>query len=947
VHTSFDKGRANSGQFGLPTACGTGPFSSILPDANTVTGEYRRSRLRPCGLDCGVQERHLQLCMTEPASRTLTFLFTDIEGSTRLLQALGDGYRHILATQRALIEGASTARGGQLFGSEGDALFLAFTDAAAAIRAAADAQQALATHDWPNGATVRVRMGVHTGQVTALAENYVGLPLHQAARIAAVGHGGQVLVSEATRQLAGDIESVGFRDLGQHRLKDMAHPERLYQLMAPGLDDRFPPLRSLEARPNNLPVQLTSFVGRAEIEGAAGLLRNVRLLTLTGPGGTGKTRLALQLAAELAEDFPDGVFFVALDAVTDAGLVPATIATGLGLGSTTGEPPLERVIDYASNRRMLLVLDNFEQIVAAAPVVGRLLREAPELKVAVTSRLPLRITGEHEFPVPPLALPESIDTNSAGSAMRSEAVRLFVERAMAVQPTFAVTDANAAAVIEIVRRLDGLPLAIELAAARTRTLPVAALLARLDDRLGILVGGARDLPARQQTLRGAIDWSHDLLDEPDRRLFARFSVFAGGARLTEADTVCGPRTELRRDVLDGLSSLADKSLLRAVLTFDEEPRFMMLATIREYAQERLASAGELHPLRRRHAEAFLDVIEGSAGRLTGAGSSAWLDRLQTDADNLRVALDWALELGEAEFALRFVVAIWRFWQIRGHLHEAAERVARVLAMPGVAEQPAELLARAYGAAGSVHYWRAEFDRTHDYYQAALEQARRSGDRAILAEALYNFGFASAAELETQVTRFDGGRPYFEEALAIYRDLGDGAGIASVTWALGLAAISVPDLPQARRYLEESIEIQRAAGDSFGMGWGLHMLGSIDVHDRLFEDAGRRLREALLLFQAAGDQSGIVILLADFAIAARARGDLDLTWRLAGAAKRLSQESGTNLINAPVEYLDWSWPELPENDPAALLAWEEGAALSTDEAIALAIADTTAGEVAAR
>jgi predicted ATPase len=671
------------------------------------------------------------------------------------------------------------------------------------------------------------------------------------------------------------------------------------------------------------------------------------LLTLTGPGGTGKTRLALQLAAELAEDFPDGVFFVALDAVTDAGLVPATIATGLGLGSTSGEPPLERVIDYASHRRMLLVLDNFEQIVAAAPVVGRLLREAPELKVAVTSRLPLRITGEHEFPVPPLALPEAIDTDSAGNAMRSEAVRLFVERAMAVQPSFALTDANAAAVIEIVRRLDGLPLAIELAAARTRTLPVAALLARLDDRLGILVGGARDLPARQQTLRGAIDWSHDLLDEPDRRLFARFSVFAGGARLTEADTVCGPRTELRRDVLDGLSSLADKSLLRAVLTFDEEPRFMMLATIREYAQERLASAGELDALRRRHAEAYLDVIEGSAGRLTGAGSSAWLDRLQIDVDNLRVALDWALELGEAKFALRFVVAIWRFWQIRGHLHEAAERVARVLAMPGVAEQPAELLARAYGAAGSVHYWRAEFDRTHDYYQAALEQARRSGDRAILAEALYNFGFASGADLETQVTRFNGGRPYFEEALAIYRDLGDGAGIASVTWALGLAAISIPDLPLARRYLEESIEIQRAAGDSFGMGWGLHMLGSIDVHDRLFEDGGRRLREALRLFQAAGDQSGIVILLADFAIAARVRGDLDLTWRLAGAAKRLSQESGTNLINAPVEYLDWSWPELPENDPAALLAWEKGAALSTDEAIALALADTAAGGVAAR
>jgi predicted ATPase/class 3 adenylate cyclase len=877
--------------------------------------------------------------MTDPASRTLTFLFTDIEGSTRLLQALGDSYRDVLATQRTLIEDAAVEHGGRLFGSEGDALFVVFPDAGSGIRAAADAQRALSAHDWPSAGTVRVRMGVHTGQVTALADNYVGLPLHQAARITAAGHGGQVLVSEATHQLAGDdVAGLGFRDLGEHRLKDLAHPERLYQLQIPGLGDAFPPLRSLEVRPNNLPVQLTSFIGRAEIEAAAALLRGVRLLTLTGPGGTGKTRLVLQLAAELAEDFPDGVFFVALDPVTDPDLVPSTIATGLGLGSTSAEPPLERIIDYAAHRRVLLVLDNFEQVVSAAPIVGRLLREAPDLKVAVTSRLPLRISGEHEFPVPPLALPESTDDASAAAAVRSEAVRLFVERAMAVQPSFTLTDENAAAVVQIVRRLDGLPLAIELAAARTRILPVASLLARLDDRLGILVGGARDLPARQQTLRGAIDWSHDLLDEPDRHLFGRFSVFAGGGRLTEAETICGPASELRRDVLEGLSSLADKSLVRAVLSFDEEPRFTMLATIREYAEERLAATGERETIRRRHAEAYLALIEGSAGRLTGQGSAIWLDRLQADADNLRAALDWALELGAVEFAMRFVVAIWRFWQIRGHLHEAAERVGRVLAMPGLADQPAGLQARAYGAAGSVHYWRAEFDQTHAMYEKALEQARLSGDRGILAEALYDFGFASGTDLVTQTTRFEKGGPYFEEALAVYRELGDGAGVASVSWALAFVALAIPDIPLARRHLQESIEIQRSSGDPFGLGWGLHLLGMIDVHDRLFDDGEPRLRESLSLFQTAGDLSGIVILLADFAIAARARGDTDLTWRLAGAAERLSRESGTNLINAPIEYLDWRWPERPENDPTATAAWEEGAALSTDEAIALALAD---------
>jgi predicted ATPase/class 3 adenylate cyclase len=877
--------------------------------------------------------------MIDPASRTLTFLFTDIEGSTRLLQALGDGYRDVLARQRTLIGDAAATHGGTVFGSEGDALFMAFANANAGIRAAADAQRALAAYGWPNARPVRVRMGVHTGEVTALAGNYVGLPLHQVARITAAGHGGQVLVSEATRQLAGDdLAGLGFRDLGEHRLKDLAHPERLYQLQVPGLDDAFPPLRTLENRPNNLPVQLTSFVGRAEIEAAAGLLRSVRLLTLTGPGGTGKTRLALQLAAELAEEFPDGVFFVALDAVTDPDVVPSVIATGLGLSSTSAEPPVERLIEYVSHRRILLVLDNFEQVVDAAPIVGRLLREATDLKVAVTSRVPLRISGEHEFPVPPLALPEPIDAATAATAMESEAVRLFVERAMAVQPSFRLTDENAAAVVEIVRRLDGLPLAIELAAARTRILPVASLLARLDDRLVMLVGGARDLPARQQTLRGAIDWSHDLLDEPDRHLFGRFSVFAGGGRLTEAETICGPATELRRDVLEGLSSLADKSLLNAVLSFDEEPRFSMLATIREYADERLTQAGEREAIRRRHAEAYLALIEASAGRLTGTGSAAWLDRLQADADNLRATLEWAIELGEVEFALRFVVAIWRFWQIRGHLHEAAERVARVMAMPGLVSQPPELLARAYGAAGGVHYWRAELDTTHRYYEAALAQARRSGDLAIQAEALYNFGFAPRADIGPQQWQWGDGRPYYEEALGIYRDLGDAEGIASVSWALAFSAVTERDLPQARRYLQESMDIQRSRADTFGLAWSLHLLGVIDIHDRLFDDARPRLQEALTHFQSVGDKSGIVILLADFAIAARAAGDSDRTWRLAGAAQRLSKETGTHLINAPVEYLDWIWPELPDNDPEALQAWQEGASLPIEEAIALALAD---------
>ncbi|MEA2622535.1 MAG: hypothetical protein QOH61_1445 [Chloroflexota bacterium] len=869
-------------------------------------------------------------------SGTVTFLFTDIEGSTRMLQALGERYAAALSEHRGLLEAAALANGGQVLGSEGDALFLVFGDATGAVGTAVDAQRALAAHAWPDGNPLRVRMGIHTGQVQRIGDDYVGLALHQAARITAAGHGGQVLLSNTTRDLAahGLPDGVSVVDLGLHRLKDLAEPERIFQLRDERLPESFPTLRSLDARPNNLPVQLTTFVGRDELSAARDLLGATHLLTLTGPGGTGKTRLALQLAAELMEDFPDGVFFVPLDSVTDPELVASAVVSALGLEVGT-QSPVDRLLSWGRNLKVLLVLDNFEQVVDAAPTVSRLLRELPGLRIVATSRIPLHAYGEQEFPVPPLPVPSS-EVTDAKSVARSEAVRLFIERAVAVQPSFRLTDENAPDVAEIVRRLDGLPLAIELAAARVRVLPAAAIRSRLDERLALLVGGPRDRPSRQQTLRGAIDWSYDLLDVPDRRLFERFGVFAGGAALSASEAVCGPAADLGEDVLDGVDSLLDKSLLRGVPVSSDDPRFTMLATIREYALERLAASDDGTGIHERHAQHYAALAESSREQLTGADSRVWLDRLEQDHDNLRAAIDWAIAEGRAEIALRLGAALWRFWQIRGHLAEARMRLDRILAAPGSADAPPALLSRAEGAAGSIAYWRGDTPETHRWYKAALDHARQTGDARLLAESLYNFGFAADPDATTWTEAVALGTPIMEEALAIYRELGDSRGQAAALWGLSMPAITAREFDRATALLEESLALNEQVGDVFGIGWNHHMLGLIDITlDRLPSGAGH-LGAALRLFQRNNDRSGAVLLLADFSVLARHAGDMQRHFRLAGATDAQRRITGADLVLDQVDGVDWVLPDKPPDASGELAAWQDGERLSFEDAVSYAL-----------
>jgi predicted ATPase/class 3 adenylate cyclase len=871
---------------------------------------------------------------------TVTFFFTDIEGSTKLVRELGaDRFGDVLDLHGRILRGAVREHGGHEVRTEGDSFFCVFVKPSGAVAAAAAAQRALAATPFPHDAVVRVRMGLHTGE-GALATSdsgadYVGFEVHRAARIASSGHGGQVLLSETTRTLVQDTlpSDVTLRDLGQHRFKDLTRAERVFQLVIAGVAADFPRLRSLDRTPNNLPTPLTSFVGRErEVSEGRRLLGATRLLTLTGPGGTGKTRLSLQIAAASADDFPDGVYFVPLASIVDQRLVLPSIAHELALPLAGQGPPLDALVEHLGEKRVLLVLDNFEQILGAAADVAELLRKAAGTKILTSSRAPLRAYGEQELPVPPLALPDA--TTPPDQLSHYEAVRLFIERAVATKPGFQVTNENAPAVAAICARLDGLPLAIELAAARVRLLPPQVILTRLEKSLAFLStsgGGARDLPARQQTLRGAIAWSYELLDEPARRLFRRFACFADGAELDEIEAVCG----VEEPALDGLTVLAEHSLVRQREDLPE-PRFFMLQTIREYAEERLAEDPAAPEVRRRHAEAYRALAETLAPTLMGPERKTSLDRLERDVDNLRAAIAWAIGAGATETGLRLGAALWRFLQMRGYLIEAHGELERILAMPGAAEHGGRYAAALEAAAG-LAYWRGDVGATEDHYTGALAIWRALGDDREIANACYNLSFAAwmgdpgSADPVPILALLD-------ESAAICRRLGDKQGLAKSLWATAdCQAFVQKDLDRARATSYQALALFREAGDEFGLGWNLHQIGSFNVTTRNLVAARRELEEALTLFAKARDVTGLVVLLGDFARLSATSGDLLRGVRLAGAAAALQRRSGTDLakvVNDLEGAVDSSAHPRPEE---AAADWAAGQAMNVDEAVAYALA----------
>ena len=659
---------------------------------------------------------------------TVTLLFTDIEGSTNLLQHLGDRYPGVLATHRALLRTAFAAHGGHEVDTQGDAFLVAFGRGTQAVTAAVAAQHALAAYPWPEGGSVRVRMGLHTGEPARTAEGYAGLDVHRGARIAAAGHGGQVLLSQATIELIRHqlADGLTLRDMGEHRLKDLRHPERLFQLVIAGLPAEFPPLRTLDGRPNNLPLQPTALIGRErDVEMVCGLLRRdgVRLVTLTGVGGSGKTRLGLQVAADLFDDFADGVFLANLAPISDPALVLQTVAHTLGVREAEGQQLQERLRDFLRDKRLLLLLDNFEQVVEAASFVAELLAACPALKVLVTSRTRLHLRGEHEVPVSPLALPERGQLPPLALLSQYAAVALFIQRAVEVKPDFAVTNENAPAVAEICMRLDGLPLALELAAARVKLLSPQAILSRLEHSLRLLTGGPRDLPARQQTLRDTIAWSYDLLAQDERTLFRRLAVFAGGCTLHAAEAVCNGAGEPALDVLEGLAALVDKSLMQRLGPNDDEPRFGMLETIREFAWEQPEARREASPMRRQHAAFYLQIAEATDAQAEGVGWPRLLERMDRELDILRAALTWSAETPDrAELGLRLAAALNPFWEGRGYWTEGRSWLERLLDQAHAAEAP--VLAAALMSAGNLAFFQGDMAAARAYLERSLEICRQ-------------------------------------------------------------------------------------------------------------------------------------------------------------------------------------------------------------------------------
>ena len=736
-------------------------------------------------------------------------MFTDIVGSTRLWEDLPHEMESTLARHDALLRTCIEQHGGEVVKSTGDGYMAIFRDAWQGVSAALAAQRALANERWDGKiGRLQVRMGLNTGTAEKRAGDYYGPAVNRAARLVSVANGGQILISETIHKLLRNALSADlvFKDLGYHRLRDLSQVEPVFQLVAADLPSIFPALRTPDSATTSLPVQLTPFIGRThEIAAASTLVSrpDVSLVTLTGPGGTGKTRLSLQVAEALAGHFAAGVTFVALASTKDPALVPDAVARELEIIEQPEQSLVDSLCRYYASKEALLILDNFEHVMAARPFVTELLAQAPRLKIIVTSREILHLNGEHEHPVPPLLLPDPAQTATTILLSTNESVALFVQRAQAASANFTLHEDNARAVAAICVRLDGLPLAIELAAARVRLFSPQQILDRLDNRLRFLTGGARDLPSRQRTLRGAIDWSYNLLDEDERRLFARMVVFTGGRSLEALEAVCAPGLDM--DVLDGVSSLLDKSLLVRGEGLAGESRFYMLETIREYATERLANSGEAQQVQTRHLAYFLAQGEEMETRYRQHGQLLLLEQTAAELGNLRAAFNYAVANGRIGEAARLIASIDYYLRYRDRLVEGQRWFQQVLHLQDQIPRP--VLARFLLGAGRLAWVNGMLEQSHKFFLRGLKVAQAAGNRRVAAWLL--------VELSVCAFGIDGrdlSLQRCEQGLAVFRELDDRPGIATAYNNLGEVARLSGDYEQAREMYEACLVICRETGE---------------------------------------------------------------------------------------------------------------------------------------
>jgi len=789
---------------------------------------------------------------------TLSLLFTDIEGSTHLLQQLGNRYAEMLRECRRLLRAAFQEWHGYEVDTQGDAFFVVFERATDAILAAVASQQALKSATWPDEAIVRVRMGIHTGELQSTEEGYIGLDVHLAARIMSVAHGAQVLLSEATYELVVTefSEELRLKALGEYRLKDIAGITRLFQLVIPGLPAEFPPLsNSGQQRPlQNIPSLTTSFVGREQdIDTICAQLRrsDVRLLTMIGTAGVGKTRLALQVATAFTNYFEDGTCFVALEQYSDADEVVIAVAQALGVQQGKGGSLIEQVKETLRGLSILLVLDNFEQVLPARVKLADLLANCPRLKVLVTSREMLHLQAEQIFEVPPLPLPAPGHLVDLQTLSKNASVSLFLQRAQAVSPDFRLTPGNAKYVAGICTRLDGIPLAIELAAARTRHFSPQVLLTQLEKGLTVLSGKTTDTPTRQQTLHGAIAWSYDLLNFEEQRVFRRFAVFVNGATLTAIESVCMSVESPIKNLLQVLEDLVDKSMVYQDRENDE-PRFWLLQTLREFGLERLFEAEELETTKIAHSTYFFSWVEQIAPLLLGAEQADWLDRLGREYENVRVALEWMLdaasmEMGRAEQALQLCIALMGFWEIRGFIAEGLIFMERALALAKNAEPTTRAMALHY--AGFLALMQDDNTRAEEFLRESQLLFRESGDKLGMANILRLQGNLSMTKKNYKVAR-----RLLDEALNIYRERGDLRRVASTRDALAQIAIAQCDYSRAQLLIEENLASYKALGEQYGNAFPLFHRAYILFLSRGDRAKARELaEESLSLFRVVGNK----------------------------------------------------------------------------------------------
>ncbi len=886
-----------------------------------------------------------------PPSGNVTFLFTDIERSSQLWEMHPQTMGRALAQHDDLVRAAVLEHKGYIFKTAGDAFCVAFASAMNAVRAAVAAQHALASAAWEDTGPLRVRMALHSGEAEQRDGDYFGQTLNRVARVLSAGHGGQTLLSRVTAERVREKlpRGISLRDLGERRLKDLSKPERIFQLVAQDLPGEFPPLRSLEVLPNNLPAQVTSFVGRSrEMADVKRLLGTARLLTLTGAGGTGKTRLSLQVAAEVLERFPHGVWLVELATLSDAALVPEAIANAVDVRIERDRAPLDTLIDALEARNLLIVLDNCEHLVGAcAQVASALLRRCPEVRIMATSREALNIDGEAIRPVPPLIVAEfGVSGNELHAAQLAEleAVQLFLERAAAVKPDFTLSEENARLLAEICWRLDGIPLAIELAAARVKVLSLEQILTRLDDRFRLLSGGNRAALPRQQTLGALIDWSYDLLSEPERMLLRRLTVFVAGRTLDMAEEVCAGDGLEKADVFDLLSALVEKSLLMVETGADGESRYTMLESVWDYGDTKLTQAGETDRYRRKHLSYFGKFAETAEPGLFGPKQKLWLERLHAEHHNLNMALRTAAESPDTiADGLRLAGAIARYWEVRSYLTEGYEQLQALLARAD-GNVPAEVRAKAEFGAGRLS-WSQDRDedalRHLDAARVIYESLGAQEQVGIIEGVL---GFTQRNEGDNAAAR-----RHFERALAIGEQLKSTRILLISQNGLGSLAGDEGDFVRAREVKEKSLAAARILGDQWIVSLLSGSLGRLCFLAGDYTASRNHIREALAGARDLGNKWAVPYAIEGLADICVKESQAFKAVRLYGAAS--AQREALALAFSPIETenyktaLDRLHAAVPDDDVFDR-EWRAGRSLTINAAVDLALEDDP-GKIAAR